>query len=48
MTTDVALNVTSGTTGYAQLSVDSGGGGATNLALDTNATNTATVVATGA
>ena len=48
VTTDVALNVTSGTTGYAQLSVDSGGAGANNLTLDTNATNTATVVATGA
>ena len=44
----MALNVTGGTTGYAQLTVDTGGGGANNLTLDTNATNTATVIATGA
>ena len=48
VTTDVTLDVApAGPNGYAQLTVDTGGS-PNNLTLDTNVTNTATVVATGA
>jgi hypothetical protein len=48
VTTHVTLDVTTGTNGYGSLSVDSGGSGANVLVLDTNATDTATITATGA
>jgi hypothetical protein len=41
--TTVALDVTTGTTGYAALNINSGGAIANDLILGTNATNTATI-----
>ena len=49
VTATAHLNVTTGGNGYESLTVDSGGIGSPNvLHLDTNATSTATIIATGA
>ena len=45
---NVTLNATTGTTGYGTMTVASGGGSANFVELDTNATTTSTIVATGA
>ena len=47
-TTVVNLDVTSGTSGYETMNVNSGGGGHNALVLNTNATSTSTIVVTGA